>query len=143
MATQNTITHSRQSRNLVQLDSRRWLSRSNPPKNADRPEAVVSGRVLADQEVDLAQRLEAEENEDPGARPGLDPHRVGKGDLGVVGDRRPDQHEPEQAEQQQELDPVPERQALARAARRSSPGGEPGGLRPSGVSATGFRITDS
>ena len=29
---QNTSTHSRQSRNLVQFDSLRWLTRSIPPK---------------------------------------------------------------------------------------------------------------
>ena len=77
------------------------------------PEVVIASRVLADQEVDLAQGLQADQDEDPGARPGLDPERVGPADQRVTRLGQPEQDEPEHGQQEQELDPVPEREGLA------------------------------
>jgi hypothetical protein len=77
------------------------------------PELVVARRALADQEVRLVQQLESGQDEDPPADPRLDPDRVGEPDERVVRHQRPDQEQPDHAEQDQPLDPVPDRQVLA------------------------------
>ena len=77
------------------------------------PEPVVAPRVLADQEVDLAEHLQAEQDEHPPAGPYLDPYRVREPHEGIVRHHGPDQDDPHRAEQDQELDPVPEGQRLA------------------------------
>jgi hypothetical protein len=77
------------------------------------PEPVVGRRVLADEEVNLPEQFQADEDEHPPARTHLDAHRVGEPDQRVVGHGRPDQDEPDQSEQEQELDPVPDGDGLA------------------------------
>ena len=77
------------------------------------PEPVVGNRVLADEEVNLPEELQADQDEHPPARAHLDPQRVREPDQWVVGHDRPHQQEPDQHEQEQELDPVPDRQRLA------------------------------
>ncbi len=93
--------------------------------------------MLADQEVQLAESLKTDQDKDPRARPGFGPHAVGESDQLVVRHRGPDQDEPDQYQDEQELHPVPEPEGLAGrsvvipgplAGRTQSLGGECRGL---------------
>src|SRR5262249_14376661 len=75
------------------------------------PEVVVARPALADQEVDLAQYLDADQDQQPGRVDRLQPHRVVEREDRVAGYGGPHQQEERGREEQQELDPVPERTA--------------------------------
>jgi hypothetical protein len=72
------------------------------------PELVVGRPVLADQEVRLMQHLEPGEHEYPPAELRLEPDRVDEPDQRVVRHQRPDQQDPDDGEQDQPFNPVPE-----------------------------------
>src|SRR6185437_11577806 len=85
-----------------------------PPPDLLDPELVVARRVLADQEVDLVDELEARQDEDPVCELHLGPQRVAEPDERVVGHERPDEQEPDRGEQDEPLDPVPQGYVPAR-----------------------------
>ena len=97
------------SRPRRQLGGRQPL---RPAPDFVNPELVVGRPVLADQEVDLVEQLEAEQDEDPRAQLGLDPDGIEEPDERIVRHERPDEQQPDHNQQDQPLHPVPERQPL-------------------------------
>ena len=73
------------------------------------PELVIAGPPLTDEEVNLAQDLQTQQHQNPRRRRDLHPHCLDeRHDRGVLGHRGPDEKEPDQREQNDELEPVPQ-----------------------------------
>lgn len=83
------------------------------PEHPVGPEPVVGGPGLGQQEVGLADRLQTHQGQHPPLRLERAVQRRLEGQDRVVGQFGPDEEPEEQAEQQEELHPVPQRQRLS------------------------------
>ena len=83
--------------------------------------------------MDLPDHLDAEQDEDPDPFLGDDPERIPEGhDRPVVGDLGPHEHEEDERQQDDELQPVPERHLLARLGCSGAGGCSSGGRQAGG-----------